>query len=141
MAKVQEQTTVEVWVEGLNTFHIQGDVLVHDQALAADWVKRIDHPQFRLAFDCCHQQRDSGNLIWGLEAYHGLYPTVHIADVPTRQEPGTGEINFQNLGCKLRTLGFRDFIGLEFSPSQTEAIAFERVQQLFGPSADDLEGS
>ena len=129
--KLVEQTDVEVWVEGLNEFHIQGGVLVHNHELAADWVRRIDHPQLRLAFDCYHQQRSSGNLIWGLEEYHGLYPTVHIADVPTRQEPGTGEINFPNLRAKLRELKFDGFVGLEFSPATTEAAALARVKTLF----------
>lgn len=129
--RLVEQTPVEVWVEGLNEFHIQGGVLVHDHDLAADWVRRMQHPQFRLAFDCYHQQRTAGNLIYGLEAYAGLYPTVHIGDAPTRQEPGTGEINFANIARKLRELGYTGLIGMEFAPSDTEAAAFERVKQIF----------
>ncbi|MAT41163.1 MAG: hypothetical protein CL609_02400 [Anaerolineaceae bacterium] len=129
--KLVEQTNVEVWVEGLNTFPIQGDVLVHDHEVAADWVRRIDHPQFRLAFDCYHQQRTAGNLMYGMEAYWGLYPTFHIGDVPTRQEPGTGEINFPNLVKKLKELGFDGLIGMEFKPSTTEAEAFEKVKAIF----------
>jgi hydroxypyruvate isomerase len=84
-----------------------------------------------LAFDCYHQQRTAGNLIYGLEAYRGLYPTVHIGDVPTRQEPGTGEINFVNIAAKLRELDFDGLIGMEFSPSTTEAEAFRRVKEIF----------
>ena len=129
--RLVEQTRVEVWVEGLNRFHIKGDVLVHNHELAADWVRRISHTQFRLAFDCYHQQRDSGNLIWGLEAYHGLYSSVHIGDVPTRQEPGTGEINFDNIARKLRELRFDGLIGMEFYPSSTEEAALERVRGVF----------
>ncbi len=129
--KLVEQTNVEVWVEGLNQFHIKGGVLVDNHELAVDWIRRIEHPQFRLAFDCYHQQRGSGNLIWGLEEYWGLYPTVHIGDVPTRQEPGTGEINFPNIRAKLRELGFDGFVGLEFSPSTTEEEALARTKELF----------
>jgi hydroxypyruvate isomerase len=129
--KLVEQTPVEVWVEGLNEFHIKGGVLVHNHELAADWIRRIDHPQFRLAFDCYHQQRGSGNLIWGLEEYSGLYPTVHIGDVPTRQEPGTGEINFPNIRAKLRELDFDGYVGLEFRPSTSEAEALARTKELF----------
>jgi hydroxypyruvate isomerase len=129
--KLVEQTPVEVWVEGLNEFHIKGGVLVHNHELAADWIRRIDHPQLRLAFDCYHQQRGSGNLIWGLEEYFGLYPTIHIGDVPTRQEPGTGEINFPNIRAKLRQLGFDGYVGLEFRPSSSEAEALARTKELF----------
>jgi hydroxypyruvate isomerase len=129
--KLVEQTKVEVWVEALNMFPIQGDVLVHDHEVAADWVRRMNHPQFRLAFDCYHQQRTAGNLMYGIEAYWGLYPTFHIGDVPTRQEPGTGEINFPNLVKKLKSLGFDGLIGMEFRPSTTEEEAFEKVKQIF----------
>jgi len=130
--KLVEQTEVEVWVEGLNEYHIQGGVLVHDHDLAADWVRRIDHPQFRLAFDCYHQQRTAGNIIQGMLDYWGLYPTFHIGDCPTRQEPGTGEINFINIKRKLDELGFDGLIGMEFYPSHNEAAAFERVKNIFG---------
>jgi hydroxypyruvate isomerase len=130
--KLVEQTRVEVWVEALNQFHIQGGVLVHDHDLAADWVRRIDHAQFRMSFDCFHQQRTAGNLIYGLEAYAGLYPTVHVGDVPTRQEPGTGEINFPNVVRKLQELEYDGYIGLEFYPSTHEAEVFQRVRALFG---------
>jgi hydroxypyruvate isomerase len=129
--KLVEQTRVEVWVEALNEFHIQGGVLVHDHDLAADWVRRMAHPQFRLAFDCYHQQLTAGNLIYGLETYDGLYPTVHIGDVPTRQEPGTGEINYPNIARKLKELQYDGLIGMEFAPSSTEAEAFKRVQDIF----------
>jgi hydroxypyruvate isomerase len=131
--KLVEQTEVEVWVEALNQFPIQGGVLVHDHEVAADWVRRMHHPQFRLAFDCYHQQRTAGNLMYGLEAYWGLYPTFHIGDVPTRQEPGTGEINFPNLAAKLRQLGFDGLIGMEFRPSTTEEQAYQRVKEIFKP--------
>lgn len=131
--KLVEQTEVEVWVEGLNEYHIQGGVLVHNHQLAADWVRRMDHPQFRLAFDCYHQQRGSGNLIQGLEDYWGLYPTVHVGDCPTRQEPGTGEINFRNIARKLHDLGFDGFIGMEFSPSGDPADVLAGVKEIMEP--------
>jgi hydroxypyruvate isomerase len=105
--------------------------LVHDHDLAADWVRRIGHPQFRLSFDCYHQQRTAGNLIYGLEAYRDLYPTVHVGDVPTRQEPGTGEINFHNIARTLRALEYDGFIGLEFHPSDSEERALARVREIF----------
>jgi len=128
--KLVEQTKVKVWVEALNEFHIKGGILVHNHELVADWVRRIDHPQLSMVFDCYHQQRDSGNLIWGLEQYAGLYEAVHIGDVPTRQEPGTGEINYVNVFRKLHELKYDGFIGLEFYPSTNEAEALERVKAI-----------
>lgn len=129
--KLVEQTEVEVRVECLNRHHFIGRVLVDNPRLAADWVRRIDHPQLRLTFDTYHQQRGSGDLLWSLKRDFDLISAVHIGDVPTRQEPGTGEINFRNIGAKLRELGFDGEIGLEFSPSVDAGSAMTRVRELF----------
>lgn len=128
-----EQTDVTLWFEALNTHHIHGGVFIRTHDQAADIVRRLDHPRLRLAFDCYHQQRTAGNLIYGLEAYHGLYPTVHIGDVPTRQEPGTGEINFANIARKLHALNFDGLIGMEFTPSRDPAAVYQHVRELFTP--------
>lgn len=129
--KLVEQTKVEVRVECLNQYHFVGRILVDNPRLAADWVRRIDHPQFRLTFDTYHQQRGSGELLWSLQEYFDLYTAVHIGDVPTRQEPGTGEINFKNIRVKLRALGFDGEIGLEFTPSRDEAEVMAHVREVF----------
>jgi hydroxypyruvate isomerase len=129
--KLVEQTSVEVRVECLNRFHFIGNILVDNPRLAADWVRRIDHPQFRLTFDVYHQQRGSGDLLWNLDQNFELISAVHIGDVPTRQEPGTGEINFSNIRSRLRILDYDGEIGLEFSPSATAAEAFARTQSIF----------
>jgi hydroxypyruvate isomerase len=126
-----EKTQVTLWFEALNTFHIHGGVFIHTHDQAADIIRRLNHPRLKLSFDCYHQQRTAGNLIYGLEAYQGLYPTVHIGDVPTRQEPGTGEINFPNIARKLHELNFDGLIGLEFSPSGSEAAALQKVKDIF----------
>ncbi|MEW5956198.1 MAG: TIM barrel protein [Chloroflexota bacterium] len=129
--KLVEQTGVEVRVECLNRHHFIGKILVDNPRLAADWVRRINHPQFRLTFDVYHQQRGSGDLLWSFEEYFDLYSAIHIADVPTRQEPGTGEINFANIRAKMREMGFDGEIGLEFYPSRTAAEALARTKEVF----------
>lgn len=129
--KLVEQTKVQVWIEGLNEFHIKGGILVNDHSLVADWVRRMDHPQLRMVFDCYHQQRGNGDLIWGLEEYSGLYDAVHVADVPTRKDPGTGEINYRNIHKKLVELGFSGFLGLEFYPSVSETESLRNFKDIF----------
>jgi hydroxypyruvate isomerase len=42
---------------------------------------------------------------------------VHIADVPGRHEPGTGEINYQNIFRKLAELQYTGMAAMEFHPS------------------------
>jgi len=91
----------------------------------------MNHPQFRYTFDTYHQQRGAGDLLLTLERNIDIIAGVHIGDAPTRQEPGTGEINFANIAAAMRRLGYDGEIGLEFSPAQDAARALAVVQQLF----------
>lgn len=91
----------------------------------------MNHPQFRYTFDTYHQQRGAGDLLPTLEANIDVISGVHIGDAPTRQEPGTGEINFANIRRALDRLGYDGEIGLEFAPLRDEAAALAAVQRLF----------
>jgi hydroxypyruvate isomerase len=46
---------------------------------------------------------------------------VQIADVPDRQEPGTGELNFGVILAELDRLGYQVRVGLEYKPSRPTA--------------------
>jgi hydroxypyruvate isomerase len=79
-------------------------------------IKAVDHPQVQLLYDFFHEQIAEGNLIEKLEKnieYTGL---VHIADVPGRHEPGTGEINYDNIYRKLAQLKYDRIVAMEFIP-------------------------
>ena len=129
--RLVEQTAVEVRVECLSRNLFVGQQAVDSPQVAADWVRRMNHPQFRFTFDTYHQQRGAGDLLATLEANFDLIAGVHIGDAPTRQEPGTGEINFANIHAALRRLGYDGEIGLEFSPSQDEASALAATRRIF----------
>jgi hydroxypyruvate isomerase len=58
-----------------------------------------------------------GNLIQTLTKNLDLIGHVHVADVPGRHEPGTGEINYQNVFAALRQAGYQGYIGMEFAPT------------------------
>jgi hydroxypyruvate isomerase len=79
-------------------------------------IRAVDHPQVQLLYDFFHEQIAEGNLIEKLEKniqYTGL---VHIADVPGRHEPGTGEINYVNIYRKLAELKYDRIVAMEFIP-------------------------
>ena len=129
--RLVEQTTVEVRVESLSRNVFIGQQTVDTPQIAIDWVRRMAHPQFRYTFDTYHQQRGAGELLLTLERNIVIIAGVHIGDAPTRQEPGTGEINFVNLAAAVRRLGYDGEIGLEFTPSRDAAQALAAVRQLF----------
>jgi hydroxypyruvate isomerase len=86
-------------------------------AEALEIVQAADHPQVRLLYDLYHEQIAAGNLIEKLEKSLAHLGLVHIADVPGRHEPGTGEINYQNIFRKLAELNYTGVAAMEFHPS------------------------
>lgn len=86
-------------------------------AEALEVVQETDHPQVRLLYDLYHEQIAAGNLIEKLEKSIPYLGLVHIADVPGRHEPGTGEINYQNIFRKLAELNYTGVAAMEFHPS------------------------
>jgi hydroxypyruvate isomerase len=86
-------------------------------AEALEIVQAVGHPQVRLLYDLYHEQIAAGNLIEKLEKSLPLLGLVHIADVPGRHEPGTGEINYGNIFRKLANLNYTGVIAMEFHPT------------------------
>src|SRR5256886_4741602 len=79
-------------------------------------IRKVNHPNVKFLYDFYHEQIAEGNLIEKLDKniqYTGL---VHIADVPGRHEPGTGEINYANIYRKLAQLKYDRVVAMEFLP-------------------------
>jgi hydroxypyruvate isomerase len=85
-------------------------------------VKAVGHPQVQFCYDLFHEQIAEGNLIEKLEKNIDFVGLVHVADVPGRHKPGTGEINYANVYRKLRELNYRHVVAMEFLP-QGEPVA------------------
>jgi hydroxypyruvate isomerase len=83
---------------------------------ALEIVQAVGHPQLQLLYDFYHEQIAAGNLIAKLEKSIPHLGLVHIADVPGRHAPGTGEINYQNILRKLAELNYAGVAAMEFRP-------------------------
>jgi hydroxypyruvate isomerase len=79
-------------------------------------VKTVNHPQVQFLYDFFHEQISEGNLIEKLEKNIDHVGLVHVADVPGRHMPGTGEINYQNIFRKLVELKYSRIVAMEFLP-------------------------
>ncbi len=84
---------------------------------AFEIAKAVGSPNVKVLYDVYHEQREFGNLIEKFEAHIDQVGLIHIADVPGRHEPGTGEINYLNIYRKLAQLGYKGTIAMEFYPT------------------------
>jgi hydroxypyruvate isomerase len=82
-----------------------------------DIVRAVNHPQVQFLYDFFHEQIAEGNLIAKLEKNIEYVGLVHVADVPGRHEPGTGEINYENIFRKLGELNYSHLVAMEFRPT------------------------
>jgi hydroxypyruvate isomerase len=80
-------------------------------------MEKVGHPQVKFLYDFYHAQISGGNLIENLEKNVDKVGLVHIADVPGRHQPGTGEINYINIYKKLAELRYSHYVAMEFLPS------------------------
>jgi hydroxypyruvate isomerase len=94
-----------------------------------DIVRAVDHPRVRFLYDFFHEQIAEGNLIAKLQKNIDLVGLVHVADVPGRHQPGTGEINYDNIYRALAALKYDRVIAMEFEPVGDAVEALQRARQ------------
>jgi len=110
---LEEAGLVMVW-ETLNVLvNHPGYFLVYS-ADGSELVKRTGHPNVKFLYDIYHQQISEGNLIANIKKYINEIGHFHFADNPGRHEPGTGEINYQNVFKAIYEAGYRDIVACEF---------------------------
>ncbi len=79
-------------------------------------VKEVDNPHFRLLFDIYHEQVQVGNVIRTLTEAEPYVAVYHIADNPGRNDPGTGEMNYDNIYKAIQKTGYSGYITMEYLP-------------------------
>jgi hydroxypyruvate isomerase len=102
---------------------------------AFEIVEAVGSPSIKVLYDVYHEQREFGNLIEKFEKNIPEVGLIHIADVPGRHEPGTGEIDYLNIYRKLAQLNYKGVIAMEFYPTndivETLRHAREQAQTVF----------
>jgi hydroxypyruvate isomerase len=117
IAPLAERAGITIVLEPLNTLVDHPGYFLDSVDLGAQLVREVASPRVRLLFDIYHVQVMQGNLIERLIKHLDVIGHVHVADVPGRHEPGTGEINYRNVfGC-LRDAGYDKTIGFEYIPT------------------------
>jgi hydroxypyruvate isomerase len=79
--------------------------------------KAVDSPSCKILFDIYHQQITEGNIIPNLDKAWDEVAYIQVGDNPGRNEPTTGEINYQNIFAHLYSKGYEGLIGMEHGNS------------------------
>jgi hydroxypyruvate isomerase len=93
-------------------------------------VREVGNPRVNFLYDFFHDQIAEGNLLAKLEKNFSLVGLVHVADVPGRHEPGTGEINYSNIYRKLAELGYNRYVAMEFLPTGDAVASLRAAREM-----------
>ena len=99
---------------------------------AIEIVRAVNHPQVQFLYDMFHEQIAEGNLIEKLDKNIDVIGLIHVADVPGRHEPGTGEINYANIFKKLVDLKYRRVVAMEFKPLGDAVASLRAAREMVG---------
>ena len=96
---------------------------------AFEIVRAVGNPKVKVLYDLYHEQRGLGNLIEKLEKNIDEVGLIHVADVPGRHEPGTGEVNYRNVYRRLAELHYQGIIAMEFYPTGDVVETLRRARE------------
>ena len=107
---------VKVILEPINHRDMPGFFL-NTVEQAAEVIAAIGADKLGLQFDIYHCQVTEGDITKRMETLMPVIEHMQLADVPARNEPGTGEIAWDFVFRRIDELGFRGWIGLEYRPA------------------------
>jgi hydroxypyruvate isomerase len=132
LAPFAEDAGINLCLEPLNILVNHKGYYLSTSDEGFEILDQVGSPRVKLLFDIYHQQITEGNLTDRITGHIAQIGHFHVADVPGRHEPGTGEINYTNVFATLAAQPYDGFIGLEFAPTGDPAAALAQVKKLAG---------
>ena len=120
-ADLLEKDNIEIVLEPIDLLEHKEEAVI-SVSEAFDITRAVGSPRIKVLYDFYHEQRQAGNLIEKLTNNIDQVALVHVADVPGRHQPGTGEMNWTNIYKELARLKYNRVICMEFM-SQGDPVA------------------
>jgi hydroxypyruvate isomerase len=131
IAGLGEREGVTFVLENLNTAVDHPGVPFARAADVLTLIRAVGSTNLRIMLDLYHAQIGEGNLIELIRDAIDVVGEIQVADVPGRQEPGTGEINYPAIAQTLTDIGYHGTVGLEGWPSTDSTQALDRFRATF----------
>ena len=126
-AEQLKRVNIKLLIEPINTFDIPGFYLSKTQQ-AIDIMDEVGSDNLYLQYDIYHAQRMEGEIANTIKKHLPRIAHIQLADNPGRNEPGTGEINYEYLFGLLDQIGYKAWIGCEYKPLKNTAAGLGWMQ-------------
>jgi len=110
-----KDANIKLLIEAVNTIDIPGFYL-NTTNQSKNIIEQVNSDNLFLQYDIYHMQIMEGNISLTIKENLNLIRHIQIADHPGRNEPGTGEINYDFLFKYIESLKYSGYIGCEYIP-------------------------
>jgi len=149
---VAEDVLRQTFVDNLR--YAAGELAQHDLRLLIEPINNFDIPGFYLnrtgqavaildevgaanafvQYDIYHAQRTEGELAATMQKHLARIGHMQLADNPGRNEPGSGEINYDFLFAHIDRIGYEGWIGCEYKPASATQAGLGWLERARRPS-------
>jgi len=120
---------VTVMIEPINTRDVPG-YLLNTQAEAHAIREELRMANLRVQMDLYHAQIMEGDIATKIRRWLPHIGHVQVAGVPGRNEPDSGELNYDYLFRLLDELKYDGWVGCEYRPAQTTSAGLGWLYKL-----------
>ena len=115
-------------LEPLNTRIDHPGYWLSDMDTAVQLIHDIGDGRLKVLCDLYHLGVMGADLSVILKEHVRDIGHVHVADIPGRHEPGTGDIDWKSILSRLAACGYDGFVGFEYSPLADSMESLQRIR-------------
>lgn len=127
VAPIAEEHQVMLILEPMNIRVDHKGHCLYGSPAAVRICREVNSKFVKINWDLYHMHISEGDLCGHLKDGFDQVGYLQLADHPGRHEPGTGEIHYPRVLRAAYELGYRDYLGLECTPSGDELVAARAV--------------
>jgi hydroxypyruvate isomerase len=127
MAEVCEPAGLVMVLEPLNWWSNHPGKFLQTVAEGYQLCKMVNSPSCKILADLYHEQVQAGNLIDTMKQAWAEIAYIQMGDVPGRNEPLTGEVNYRHIFGWLYEQGYEGIVGMEHGKSQKGQAGEQRL--------------
>lgn len=110
-------------IEPVNTYDSPGVFLTRTEQ-AVEIIRDVGADNLGIEYDVYQAQLMEGDLTNTLRKHMARIWHMQVADVPSRAEPGTGEINYEHVLGVIDQAGYQGWIGCDYRPATRTLESF-----------------
>jgi hydroxypyruvate isomerase len=115
--------------EAINRFDMPGFLVCTGREMLAI-LGELGHPSIKAQFDIYHMSRMGVDVTGFLKRHARKIGHIQFADMPGRNEPGTGRLRFRDIFAVIEASDYNGWVGAEYRPSLATPATLGWLRQL-----------